>query len=77
MKQGFFLDRIDMPGNDLVVNKRVQPAGLILTHAAQPPAAFSYDTPMAAQVAFYFVIFQRFIQVGFHLLISSLSLFGN
>jgi hypothetical protein len=72
MKQGFFFDGIDMAGNDFAINQGEQFAGLILTHAAKPPAAFFYDTAMAAQAAFYFVIFQRGIQVGFHLLTSSL-----
>jgi hypothetical protein len=74
MKQGFFFDRINMAGDNFAINQRMQHAGPVFANAAFPPAACFYDAAMAAQVAFDLLVFQRFIQVRFHILIAPISI---
>jgi hypothetical protein len=50
-----------MAGDNFAINQCVQNAGPVFANTAFPPSAFLYDAAMAAQVAFDFLVFQRFI----------------
>jgi hypothetical protein len=57
MKQGFFFDGINMTGDGFAIDQSQQHAGPVFSNAAYSPAAFFYDAPMAAQVAFDLFVF--------------------
>ena len=66
MKQGLFLNGIDVARNELSENQCFQDTALILAHAANSPAAGFNHAAVAAKIAFDFVVLQGLIQVGFH-----------
>jgi hypothetical protein len=66
MKQGFFFDGINVPGNEFAVNQCLQDTARIFTNAANSPTTVFDHTAMTAKVALDLVVLKGFIKVGFH-----------
>jgi hypothetical protein len=62
VEKRFFFDRVDVPGNHLVIYKGVQDAVLILAYTANAPFARNNDAVMAAQAALDFLCFSWFLK---------------
>jgi hypothetical protein len=58
MKQGLFFNGINVPGNEITVNKGFEGAAPVFTHSAYSPAAILDHTAMAAKIALNFIVFQ-------------------
>ena len=66
MKQGFFFDGINMPGNQITVNQGFEDTIPVFAHRAYSAAAVFDHTAVAAQIAFDFFVLQRFPETSFH-----------
>jgi hypothetical protein len=62
MKKWLFLNRVDVPGDYLVIHKAVEGPLPVLAHAADTPLARRYETTVAAQAAKDFMAFLRFLK---------------
>jgi hypothetical protein len=56
MKERFFFDGINVPGDDLAVHQGFQHSGLIFPDTANTASTFFYHTAVTAQIAFNFMI---------------------
>jgi hypothetical protein len=66
MKQGLFLDGINVPGNKIAVNKGIEDSPPVFAHRAYSAAAVLNHTTMTAKTALDFFVLQRFPEIGFH-----------
>ena len=65
MKQWFFFNGINVPGNEFAVNQGLQDTARIFTNAANSTTTVFDHTTMAAKGAFHLVVLKGFIKVGF------------
>jgi hypothetical protein len=61
MKQGFFFDGINVPGDELAIDQGIENTTLIFSYAANAPSAAFNHTTMTAKIAFDIVVFKGFI----------------
>jgi hypothetical protein len=66
MKQGFFFNGINVPGNEITVNKGYEDTAAVFTHRAYSAAAVLDHTAMTAKVAFDLFIIQRLPKTSLH-----------
>jgi hypothetical protein len=66
MKQRFFFDGINVPGNQFTINQCLQVSGRIFANAAYAAATVFDHTTMTAKMAFDLVFLQRIVEVSFH-----------
>jgi len=67
MKQRFFFNGINVPGNEFAVNQTFQNAGLIFPDIAYTAVPFFDDTAMIAKIASDISVFKGFVKISFHI----------
>jgi hypothetical protein len=66
VKQGLFLDRIDIAGDQPAIYQRRQLPVPVFTHTANTPPVRFDEATMTAQVASDLSVVERLVQIGFH-----------
>ena len=63
--EGFFLDRVHLPGHHLVVDQGIQAAAIVVAHPAGAPSAVGDDAVVRAEGAPHPLVGKLFIEPGF------------